>query len=276
MSRTGRRDLKARYGPWALVTGASSGIGREFARQLAVAGLNVILVARRRAELEALAAELKARHRIETIIHALDLADEGAASQLDGETVNLNIGLVVAAAGYGTSGAFLEVNVRDELRMIDVNCTSVVDLAHVFAPRLARRAGGGIVLMSSLVAFQGVPRAATYAATKAFIQVLAEGLQRELKPLGIDVIASAPGPIQSGFGARANMTMSMSQGPEVVARATLAALGRRGTVRPGWLSKLLEASLAPLPRWGRTRIMQQVMAGMTPTVKVKPVESLGR
>lgn len=263
MSRNGKGGLKARYGPWALVTGASSGIGREFALELASAGLNVVLVARRRAELNALAAELKAKHGVECVVHALDLGNGDAVGFLEGATSDIDIGLVVAAAGYGTSGAFLDADVPDELRMIEVNCRSVTELTHVFARRLSARGRGGIVLMSSLVAFQGVPRAATYAATKAFIQVFAEGIQRELNPLGVDVIASAPGPIQSGFGERAKMTMGMSQGPEVVARATLAALGRQGTVRPGWLGKVLEASLAPLPRWGRTRIMQQVMAGMT-------------
>ncbi len=276
MSRTGKGNLKARYGTWALVTGASSGIGREFARELAAAGLNVVLVARRRTELETLTAELKARHGVDCVVHALDLGNGDSVGFLEAATADVDIGLVVAAAGYGTSGAFLDADVPDELRMIEVNCRAVTELTHVFARRFAARGRGGIVLMSSLVAFQGVPRAATYAATKGFIQVFAEGIRRELKPHGVDVIASAPGPIQSGFGERANMSMGMSQGPEVVAKATLAALGRRGTVRPGWLGKLLEASLAPLPRWGRTRIMQQVMAGMTPTTGKKATDSVRR
>jgi len=117
--------------------------------------------------------------------------------------------------------------------------------------------------MSSLVAFQGVPRAANYAATKAYVQSFAEALRLELKPLGVDVIASAPGPIRSGFATRASMRMGLAQTPRDVADATLAALGRRGIVRPGWLSKFLEASLMFLPRWGRVRTMGFVMAGMT-------------
>jgi short-subunit dehydrogenase len=117
--------------------------------------------------------------------------------------------------------------------------------------------------MSSLLAFQGVPKAACYAATKAFVQTFAEGLRRELDGSGVDVIASAPGPVRSGFEARANMRMSAAAEPSAVARATLAGLGRSGTVRPGVLSKVLEASLAPLPRWGRSRILAVVMGGMT-------------
>jgi uncharacterized protein len=139
----------------------------------------------------------------------------------------------------------------------------VVELSHHFGNRFVQQRRGGLVLMSSLLAFQGVPRAAHYAATKAFVQTFAEGLRHELKPAGVDVLACAPGPINSGFGQRADMKMGMGQGPEVVARATLRALGRAGTVRPGWLSKLLEGSLMFLPRWGRVLVLERIMGGMT-------------
>jgi short-subunit dehydrogenase len=135
---------------------------------------------------------------------------------------------------------------------------------------MVARGRGGLVLMSSLLAFQGVPRAANYAATKAYIQSLAEGLRKELAPHGVDVIASAPGPIHSGFARRAGMSMSMGQRPSAVARTTLLALGRRATVRPGWLSKLLELSLAFLPRRGRSWILARVMAGMTRRLSERP------
>lgn len=259
---SGRGRLKTRYGPWAVVTGASEGIGREFARTAAEGGLNVVLIARREPELKALATELHAKHGVECRVMAFDLGTPSAVGSIADATGDIEVGLLVAAAGFGTSGSFLEVDVGYELDMVDVNCRSLTEMTHVFGRRMAARHRGGIVLMSSLVAFQGVPRASTYAATKAFVQVLAEGIQRELKPYGVDVIASAPGPVKSGFGGRAEMTMGMSQGPEVVAAQTLAAIGRKGTVRPGWLGKLLEGSLAPLPRRARTLIMQQVMAGM--------------
>lgn len=127
---------------------------------------------------------------------------------------------------------------------------------------MAARRTGGIVLFSSIVAFQGVPRQANYAATKAWVQVYAEGLRHELKPKGVDVLSVAPGPVATGFAARAGMTLGSAERPEVVARAALNALGRKGTVRPGRLATMLEAALSPLPRRGRTRIMGQVMAGM--------------
>ncbi len=147
--------------------------------------------------------------------------------------------------------------------MIDVNCRAVTAMSYHFGKRFVQRGRGGLVLMSSLLAFQGVPRAGNYAATKAFIQTLAEALRIELAPAGVDVIASAPGPTQSGFADRANMRMSMAATPEVVAAATLKSLGHKTTVRPGFLSKFLEFSLSMLPRWGRVRVLGLVMGGMT-------------
>lgn len=251
------------YGAWAVVTGASDGIGRAFARTLAEAGLNLVLVARRAEALESLRQEIQTDWNVEAVVLAADLARPEALDALAARTSDLDVGLLVAAAGFGTSGRFIDAELAEELEMIDVNCRAVAALAHHFGGRLARRGRGGIVLLSSLVAFQGAPRAANYAATKAYVQSLAEGLRLELAPAGVDVIASAPGPIHSGFAARANMHLGQAQTPEVVAKGTLAALGRRGTTRPGWLSKLLGWSLASLPRWARVRIMTLVMGGMT-------------
>ena len=118
-------------------------------------------------------------------------------------------------------------------------------------------------MLSSLVGWQGVPKSAHYAATKAYVQSLAEALRIELKPKNIDVLASAPGPVHSGFAARARMAMGAAVPPEVVARTSLNALGKQGTVIPGRLSKLLTYSLLPLPRVLRSLIMSKVMGGMT-------------
>jgi hypothetical protein len=257
-----QKRLLERYGPWAVVTGASDGIGRAFAAELAAAGLNVVLVARRAEALEAVALQLRALGA-EARVVAADLSrPEGVAATLEA-TQGLSVGLLVAAAGFGTSGPFVDAPLQDELQMLDVNCRAVVAMAHHFGARFAQQRRGGLVLLSSLLAFQGVPRAAHYAATKAFIQTFAEGLRLELGPRGVDVLASAPGPVHSGFAQRASMQMGLAARPDEVATASLSALGRRGTVRPGWLSKLLEASLAILPRWGRTRVMAVVMGSMT-------------
>ena len=261
---TGRqKGFRERYGPWAVVTGASDGIGREMAVCLAQDGLDLVLVARRKANLEALAGELARAHGIRTLVIAADLGTKAGIESVLKGTNRLETGLLVAAAGFGTSGPFIDASLEQELSMIDVNCRAVVELSHAFGARFARQKRGGLVLMSSLVAFQGVPRAANYAATKAFIQTFAEGVRAELKPFGVDVIASAPGPVHSGFASRASMTMSKAASSRTVAEQTLKALGNVGTVRPGFLSKLLEFSLMFLPRFGRVRMMGVVMAGMT-------------
>jgi len=256
--------FREKYGPWAVVTGASDGIGRDFARRLAEAGVHVVLVARRAERLEALAAELSKSHGVSTRVVPMDLSGPGAAEALVSATSDLEVGLLVAAAGFGTSGPFLAADVSRELEMVHINCSVVTELSHRFGRRLADRGRGGLVLMSSLLAFQGVPRAATYAATKAYVQTLAEALHLELAPLGVDVVACAPGPVKTGFESRADMQMGMGLPASSVGAATLAALGRRTTVRPGWLSKVLELSLAStFSRWLRVRIMAKVMQGMT-------------
>jgi uncharacterized protein len=258
----GQRLLK-QYGSWAVVTGATSGIGLELATQLAKAGFNLILNARNEAALTKLAAQFQAQHQTRFRIVAADMADPAAIQRLFDATTDLPVGLLIASAGFGTSGLFINGTLADELAMVRVNCEGLLAVTHHFAGRFAAQKRGGIILLSSLVAFQGVPYSANYSATKAYVQSLAEGLARELKPSGVDVLAAAPGPVKSGFEARANMQMSMSLTPQQVGVPILRALGRQTTVLPGFLTKLLVYSLRTVPRWAKVRIMEQVMGGMT-------------
>jgi short-subunit dehydrogenase len=251
------------YGPLALVTGASEGIGAAFATDLAKRGLDLILVARREDRLKTLAETLRAAHRVEVQVIAADLGTEAGIAAVLAAAKGKEVGLYVGSAGFGTAGAFLRNDVALELNMIDVNCRALCALAHPLARSMQARGKGGIVLMSSIVAFQGVAGSANYAATKAYVQALAEGLAAELEPYGVDVLASAPGPVDTGFAARADMMMGSAATPEVVARATLAALGRRVTVRPGGQAKLLGYGLGLLPRGLRSRILGKIMTGMT-------------
>jgi len=258
-----RSDWCHRYGPWVVVTGASEGIGRAFAHDLAQRGVHLVLVARRRPLLQSLAEELQRAHGIRCRVLVADLAGAEGIEAVIAGTADVDVGLLIAAAGFGTSGPLISSNPDVEREMLDVNCTAVLTLATHFGARLATRGRGGLVFLSSLLAFHGVPGAAHYAATKAYVQTLAEGLRVELAPSGVDVIASAPGPIRTGFADRARLRMSLALPPGIVARETLAALGRRTTVRPGWLSKLLGWSLAMLPRWGQVMVITEVMKGMT-------------
>lgn len=253
----------AKYGAVAVVTGASDGIGKQMAIMLAERGLDLVLVARRRAVLETLAADLKRRfNRSITVIDA-DLSQPAEVERVLAATQSHDVGLFVAAAGFGTAGAFLNTSLEQELNMLDVNARSVLAMTHHFAGRLAARGRGGIILISSLVAFQGVPLQANYAATKAYVHSFAEALAVELAPRAVDVLVSAPGPIASGFAARANMQMGQALTAEEVARDTLDALGRKAYVRPGFLSKFLIGALSFLPRPLRVRVMHSIMRGMT-------------
>jgi hypothetical protein len=258
-----QKRLYSRYGAWAIVTGASSGIGKEMALQLAEARLNLVLVARSQDLLEQMATDLGDRYGIDTRVVRLDLAAETGVDILATITQDLDVGLLVAAAGFGTSGLFVDAQLDQEIDMLNVNCRSLLALSWYFGQRFAKRGRGGMVLMSSIVGFQGMPFAAHYAATKAYVQTLAEALYLELAPMGVDVIASAPGPTNSGFAERAGMKMGKALNPGEVAQATLNALGQKPLVLPGLLTKLLVYSLLPLPRWARVRIMGSVMKSMT-------------
>jgi short-subunit dehydrogenase len=255
--------LKEKYGPWAVITGASSGIGKELAKQLAGAGLNLVLCARSEEKLDAMENAFRAQYGIDIKVVVVDVAEPDALPAIVEETKGLKVGLIVASAGYGTSGLFTSTKLSDEINMLRVNGEALLSITHHFSRRFAAQKRGGIILMSSLVAFQGVPYSANYAATKAYVQSLAEALAMELKPYGVDVLAAAPGPVSSGFAARANIRMSMSLMPAQIGAPILKALGRKTTVLPGFLSKLLVYSLRTLPRWGKVKVIANVMGGMT-------------
>ncbi|HUS66128.1 MAG TPA: SDR family NAD(P)-dependent oxidoreductase [Kofleriaceae bacterium] len=232
-----------RYGPWALVTGASSGIGEEFARQLAARGLHLVLCARRKDRLDTLAAALLAAHGTQTRILELDLSRPDFMPAVTAATDGLEIGLLVNNAGFGDKGAFVDADLPMLLRMLDTNCRAPLILAHAFAPKLVARGRGGIIFTSSTAAFQGLPWASHYAATKGHGLQLAEGLFHELKPKGVDVLALCPGPTDTEGPRRTGVDpdkvpVKMMQVGPVVA-AALAALGRAPVAVPGASNRLV-------------------------------------
>ena len=263
LSAKEKNRLKSKYGDWAIVTGASSGIGLELATQLAQAGFNLIIVARNADRLNAMANQLTSTFNIDVNMVVADMSENEGVDKIIQASKGLNTGLLVVSAGYGTSGFFVDSSLHSEVNMLKVNCEALLSLTHYYSQQFARQKRGGIILMSSIVAFQGTPFAAHYAATKAYVQALAEALAVELKPLGVDVLAASPGPVESGFSQRANMKMSMSLTPAQVGVPILKALGNKTTVFPGLLTKLLVYSLMTVPRWGKIKIMEKVMGGMT-------------
>lgn len=255
--------LKRNYSDWVLVTGATSGIGEELARKFGEAGFNLVITGRRENLLTALATELFDAFKVEVVPVPGDLSQPAEVLRLIQATEHLSIGIAVMNAGFGTSGELIAADLEQEVNMLNLNCKALFMLTHHFAKQMSQAQRGAIVLMSSMVGFQGVPNAAHYAATKAYVQSLGEGIARELKPKGVDVLCAAPGPVASGFAKRARMEMGKALRPEDVGVPIIKAIGRKTTVLPGFLTKFLVYNLRLLPRWAKVRIMGKVMAGFT-------------
>ena len=228
-------DFRERYGPWALIAGASVGLGEAFARKLAGHGLNLLLIARRQASLDLLAADLRAAHGIEVRTLAADLARPDLMTVVQDFAAARAVGMVVYNAAYSTIGPFLDRPVEDHLRAIDVNCRGPIVLAHLFGRAMAERRRGGIVLMTSTAGSQGGPWLASYAASKAFNLILAESLWDELAASGVDVIACRAGATRTpGYEAsKPRPSRVPLLEPSYVADRTLAALGHGPSIVPG-------------------------------------------
>jgi short-subunit dehydrogenase len=191
----------------ALVTGASSGIGADLARQLAGRGHNVVLVARRLDRLEALATELADAHGIRAEAVACDLIDPEAVRALPGrvEALGLTVDILINNAGYGSAGQFVDLDARSESDMVRLNCETVVALSGAYVPAFAERRAGAILIVASEAGMQPIPGQATYGASKAFALSFAEALHTELSHLGVAVTALCPGPVDTEFAAEAGM-----------------------------------------------------------------------
>lgn len=204
-------DFKRRYGPAALVTGASSGIGEAFAEALAARGLDVVMVARRLDRLEALAERLAKTHGVQARALQVDLVQAGAAQQMLDATRDLDVGLVVSNAGFGLKGEHAANDPQAMAEMLMVNCNVPMQLAHGFIPRLRARGRGGIILTSSVEGLIGCPYSTAYSATKALVVALGEGLWAELQPEGIDVLTLCPGATESEAAAKQGIDIAKLQ-----------------------------------------------------------------
>lgn len=233
------QDFKTKYGPWALVAGASEGLGAAYAEALAKRGLNLILIARRQEKLESVAEMLKSQYPVEVRCEVLDLANPELThrfiSQLD-----VPIGLLVYNAAYAPIGYFKDIPAEDLAKIVEVNIKAPMLLVREVVPPMIERGKGGIILMSSLAGSQGSPKIATYAASKAFNMIFAEGLWNELKNSGVDVLATVAGAVatpgyltaQSPKGAPGTLR------PNQVVEEALNALGKGPTIIPGRMNRL--------------------------------------
>jgi uncharacterized protein len=250
-------------GKWALITGASAGIGVALAKELAAGGANLVLTARRQDRLEQLANDLSGQHKIKTSIFAADLAETRAPEKIYTFTraQGISIELLVNNAGFGAYGELPCVEASRLLDMVQVNCAAVVHLTRLYLPEMVTRRSGDILILASTAAFQAVPYISTYAATKAFDLLFAEGLAEEMKPYGIRVCALCPGSTQSEFHAVAGQEkfMRKAETAEKVARTGLKALATgRSYVISGLGNYLGAQGQRLVPR----RMVTRVAAGM--------------
>ena len=250
--------MRQRYGPWAVVAGASEGIGAAFARALAAQGISLVLVARRPEPLAALAGSLP----VPTVEVGTDLAD--GIDPVREATAGLEVGLVVCNAAYSPIGAFLDADPAGTGRALALNCAVPLALAHAYLPAMAARRRGGFIVMSSLAGQQGSPGLAVNAATKAFGAVLAEGLWGELRPYGVDVVTAVAGAVATpGLAASSTRTAPGTVTPDTVAAAALAALGHRPRTVPGALMRVSAGVMGRLlPRRTAIRVMGRANAAL--------------
>ena len=252
------------YGEWALVTGASAGIGAVFARRLATQGINVALVARRADRLEALAEELTRTAGVQTRVVAEDLDREGVVERITERVAGLPIGILVNNAGFSMHGRFERVPREKILGMVRVNCLAVAGLTHAFLPAMRARGRGAVIIVSSAAAYQPLGYAATYAATKAFDLMLGEALWAENRGSGVDVLVLSPGPVDTEFQTVSGEVPHPGASPESVVDIALAALGRKPSVVAGALNKVRAWSVRLGPRAQIARLAMGVMRGIIP------------
>jgi len=249
------------FGPWAIVTGASSGIGKEFARQLAASGLHVVLVSRQLSTLEELGGRLATEFGVQYRAVGVDLTEEHFLSTLEEATHDLDIGLVVSNAGTWMLGDFVTMDSRALQRSLNLNVKAHLDVAHYFGQHLAQRKRGGLLLTASTAGLQGIPFSAEYAAAKAYVLTLGEGLHGEMQRVGVHVTVLLPGatdtPLLAASGFDLPAILKPMSTEQCVAEGLAALSANRATLIAGRMNRILAALM---PRRLATRMYGSMSA----------------
>ena len=257
--------LKTWAGKWALITGASAGIGLEFAKLLAAGGANLVLTARRADRLQSIASELSAQYRVKVEIFSADLLRPEAPAEIFNFTSgkNIEVELLINNAGFGAFGYVHEIPVEKMLEMIQVNCSAVVRLTRLYLPLMVARKHGDVLIVASLASFQAVPFSTVYAATKAFDLSFAEGVAEELRGSGVRVCALCPGTTNTEFQQVAKQperVFRSAEPAEKPARVGLEALAAgKAYVISGFMNKLMKEGQRLAPRGFVTRTAAKMM-----------------
>jgi len=242
MNQRKRAMFFIKYGPWAMVVGASKGIGAAFAEELASRGLNLVLVARNKKDLAVFSKYIHDKYRVQVLPRVLDLSRETSSQALVREFGRRETGMLVYNAAASPTGEFLSLTSREHLKVLSTNCRGPLLSAIASGSLMKKRGRGGIILMSSLAGMQGGPFAAHYSATKAYNMILAEGLWNELKPYKVDVLAciagatDTPGYRVSLAGGKPRPGVPVMKAEKVV-RIALSALGRKPSVITGFANR---------------------------------------
>lgn len=257
-----------RYGKWAIVAGASQGLGAAYAQELARRGLHLVLIARRAELLQSEAKQLSEKYGVKVKPLVLDLSFPDAAEQIIYQTMDLDIGLLVYNAAFSAVGPFLEQSMENHVREIHTNVHAPLKLVYLLGQRMLQRGSGGILLMSSLSAFQGSAYISTYAATKAFNIVLAESLWEEWRLQGVDMLVCVSGAVKtpnyvSSQPVKTGGLGDMTLVPEQVVQEALDALGKQPFVIPGRMNRLASFVMRHLlPRKMTIQIMGRTLRAM--------------
>jgi len=243
--------------PYALITGASKGIGKSMAHELAKQGYPLLLVARSEAELKTLSDDLQTKYSINTSVLSIDLSTNGASQKVT-DWIKMNqypIGIVVNNAGYGVWGDFSQSSLTDQLGMMQLNMNVVVELSHLFVPILSKEKQSYILNIASTAAYQAVPTLAVYSATKAFVLSFTRALRFELAQTSISVTCFSPGPVDTGFASRAGinplnkMAEKFNMRPDEVAKMAVKAMfSKKSEVIPGFTNIISVYANRVLPK----------------------------
>jgi len=252
---------------WILVTGASSGFGEEFARQYAEKGHPLVLVARRLDRLQTLAETIRQQHGVEVVVEQVDLSNLAAVTQLHQRLRERGIAIeiLINNAGHGLQGPFLGAPLEAALAMVQLDVASLTAVTHVFAQDMRLRGRGKILLVASLLAYQGVENFAVYSAAKAYVLRFGDALHRELQRDGVTVTTLCPGMSDTGFATAAQQKMTpmlklLMMKPAPVVRAGIRALeARRRSVVPGWANKAMAIFTWATPRWLHQAVFSRAM-----------------
>jgi short-subunit dehydrogenase len=256
--------MRERYGEWALITGASAGLGAEYARALAKEGVSCVLTARREERLRALADELERTHGVATRVVTADLTDPAGTDVIIDAVRDLEIAILVNNAGFGYAGRFDKQEAARLKEMVIVNCLAPVALTSAFAPAMRARGRGAILMLGSVAGSQPLPLHALYSATKVFDNYLGEALWSELRTSGVDVLTVQPGPTATEFATVAGETREPGEPPEDVVALSLARLGWQPSVVSGWFNWIRAQAFRLVPRSILTLAAHEVVTTQTP------------